>query len=116
MPDWSIKIVKQTNGKTVFVPDLKGAKPGDPLTVWVDDLVSWNNTTNDTHQITASNGTDSFTTDEIQAGYPSTPLYDVAPPSGKNPPTTWTVNYSCVLHPKETGKIIATPVGGLETP
>lgn len=115
MPDWSIKIVEKPDGKTVFIPDLKGAKPGDPLKVWIDDLVSWNNTTDTAHQITASNGTDTFMTYNIPAGQPSEPLYDVAQPSGNDPPETWTVNYSCTYHPNEKGQILAGPVGGVET-
>ena len=73
MQEWSIKIVKQANGKTVFVPDVTGAKPGDPLQAHQDDLVSWNNTTKTKHQIQMSNGTDTFTTDPIPAGQPSSP-------------------------------------------
>jgi len=49
MPDWSIKIVS-TDAGAAFVPGLQGAKPGDPLQAQQDDLVTWNNTTDETHQ------------------------------------------------------------------
>jgi hypothetical protein len=49
MPDWSIKIIPNPIGiagqPAFLVPDLVGAKPGDPLRVQEDDLVSWNNET-----------------------------------------------------------------------
>jgi hypothetical protein len=51
MPDWSIKIVPApAGGGAAFQPDVQGAKPGDPLNAQQDDLVSWNNTTQETHQ------------------------------------------------------------------
>jgi hypothetical protein len=53
MPDWSIKIVPAepptTDVPAAFVPDLSGAQPGAPLTAQVDDIVTWNNTTNEDH-------------------------------------------------------------------
>ena len=49
MPDWSIKIIPSAHG-AAFVPDLHGAQPGDPLRTQQDDLVTWNNTTRDSHQ------------------------------------------------------------------
>lgn len=54
MPDWSIKIIpnpKPVAGQpALLVPDLVGAKPGDPLQAQEDDLVSWNNTTGTAYQ------------------------------------------------------------------
>ncbi|MGH9823154.1 MAG: cupredoxin domain-containing protein [Blastocatellia bacterium] len=105
MADWSIKIVPGSDEAAEFVPDLKGYQAGDPLPAQQDDLVSWNNTTNKTHQITAVPPTNSptgyleFTTDPIPAGESSRPSYDVAP---------GTVNYFCKLHDNEKGTIIAT--------
>ena len=61
MPDWSIKIVPAENPTTdvpaAFVPDLSGAQPGTPLTAQVDDIVTWNNTTNAVPTSFAVNGT-----------------------------------------------------------
>ena len=48
MPDWSIKITN-VGGTPAFVPDLIGAKPGLALVAQVDDLVTWNNTTDQPH-------------------------------------------------------------------
>ena len=54
MPDWSIKIIPNRSGiagqPALLVPDLVGAKPGDPLQVQEDDLVSWNNETGQPYQ------------------------------------------------------------------
>jgi len=51
MPVWSIKIVATPSGQpAAFQPDLPGAKPGDPLNVLSGDLVTWNNTTDETYQ------------------------------------------------------------------
>lgn len=48
MPDWSVMIVPASGKPGVnaaFQPDIKGAKPGQPLRVVQYDNVSWNNTT-----------------------------------------------------------------------
>ena len=122
MPDWSIKIVSTGSGAgAAFVPDLVGAKPGDPLQAQQDDLVTWNNTTKQTHQPwpTDSNykplpdsqvprGSTNYLSDPIPAGQSSRPSYDVAQPSGS--PQSWTVYYCCKQHPTERGKIIATVI------
>jgi hypothetical protein len=108
--DWSIKIV-QADGGAAFVPDLQGAKPGDPLQTQQDDLVTWNNTTDDTHQPWPSDagynplpdaqvlprGSASYLSDPIPPQGSSRPSYDVAQPAGK--PAAWTVYYCCKLHP-----------------
>ena len=51
--DWSVKIVPAANptptAPAAFQPDLMGSKPGDPLKVLDDDLVTWNNTTAQEH-------------------------------------------------------------------
>jgi hypothetical protein len=124
MPDWSIKIVPSGTGAgAAFVPDLKGAKPGDPLPAQQDDLVTWNNTTKNTHQPwpcdehyqllpDVPRGSKEYLSDPIPAGGSSRPSYDVAQPTGLTvPPKTWKVYYRCKLHPEvdsERGTIAAT--------
>ncbi|HEY2094017.1 MAG TPA: hypothetical protein VGJ81_19250 [Thermoanaerobaculia bacterium] len=117
MPDWSIKIVPSSTGDgAAFLPDLQGKKPGDPLETLADDLVTWNNTTEDEHQPWPADDTytalpndqvlprggPNYLSDIIPAGGSSRPSYDVAQPAGPdpdNPPPTWTVYYICALHP-----------------
>ena len=108
MPDWSIKIVPSgKSGGAAFVPD--------QLDAWQDDLVSWNNTTEATHQIevveiawAAGTSTPSFVTQPIPKHGSSRPSYDVAQPSAKPSPSAWIVRYRCKLHPQEQGTIKAT--------
>ncbi len=54
MPDWSIKIIPNpaatADKPALLMPDLVGAKPGDPLEAQEDDLVSWNNETGQPYQ------------------------------------------------------------------
>ena len=88
-----------SGGTTSFSPN--------PTVVLLNDLVSWLNSTNQQHQIVASNGTDSFTSDPITVGLSSSPLYNVTQPAGNPPPQSWTVNYSCKLHPSEKGTLSA---------
>jgi len=80
MPDWSIRIIpnpSQIAGQpALLVPDLVGAKPGDPLQVQEDDLVSWNNQTGQSYQ--------PWPTD--QNGNPQTVSAAFTPPG--NPPST----------------------------
>jgi hypothetical protein len=127
MPDWSIKIVQGSSGDGAeFIPDLKGKTAGDPLECMQDDLVSWNNTTEEEHQPWPSDedynalpndqvlprGGPNYLSDIIPAGGSSRPSYDVAQPTVVPPgvvPTTWTVYYICALHPyaeSERGTII----------
>ncbi len=125
MPDWSIKIVRASSsgGGAAFQPDIPGYDPGDPLPAQEDDLVSWNNTTDDTHQPWPTDssynplseaevlprGSVNYLSDPIPGGEPSTPAYNVSAP-GSAPPT-WTVYYYCKLHPtitSERGTIEAT--------
>ena len=125
MADWSIKIVPAASGGgAAFQPDLQGYKPGQALPAQQDDLVTWNNTTNEAHQPwqTDSNYeplSDAWVAqypylylcDEIPAQQPSTPEYDVAIPGGVSAPTSWTVYYFCKVHPtreSERGTIAAT--------
>jgi hypothetical protein len=135
MPDWSIKIVPAASGGgAAFVPDLLGAQPGDPLQAQQDDLVTWNNTTSETHQPWPADenynplpdsqvlprGSAGYLSDEIPPGGSSRPSYDVAQPPlppdaphGARPPATWNVFYCCKLHPtvaSERGMIVGTAV------
>ena len=54
MPDWSIRIVpnpSQVAGQPpLLLPDLVGAKPGDPLQTQEGDIVSWNNQADQPYQ------------------------------------------------------------------
>jgi hypothetical protein len=128
MPDWSIKIVPATpapaGAAAAFVPDLKGAKPGQPLVAQVDDLVTWNNTTNDAHwpwptdqnftplpdaQVSIANG--NYLSNQIPAGGSSRPSYDAVMPK-----TGSTIFYCCKLHPQERGTITVNPIPPLRPP
>jgi len=124
MADWSIKIIPASTGNgAAFAPDIQGYGPGDALPAQQDDLVSWNNTTDDTHQPWPTDssynplseadvlprGSANYLSDPIPGGQSSRPSYDVALPSGS--PQTWTVYYFCKLHPDietERGTIAAT--------
>ena len=112
MPDWSIKIIPSPSqivgAPPLLLPDLVGAKPGDPLQVQEDDLVSWNNTTGQSYQPwpTDQNGNpltvsaaftppgkppvtppvppwfpDGYLSNMIPANRSSTPAYNVVMPS-----------------------------------
>jgi hypothetical protein len=106
MPDWSVKIVPARTGEGAsFVPDT--------IDAWQDDLVSWNNTTGETHQVelveivwAAGTSTPSFETEPIPKQGSSRPSYDVAQPSPSA--STWVVHYRCKLHPQEQATINAT--------
>ena len=126
MPDWSVKIVPLPTGEgAAFQPDLQGAVPGDPLRTMQDDLVTWNNTTGQTHQPwpagpdfspftpdQVQRGTPNYLSDPIPAGQSSRPSYDVAQPTDTTPaPATWTLYYVCAVHPNvesERGTIIGS--------
>src|SRR5260370_36450910 len=112
MADWSIKIVPAATGDgAAFVPDINGYGPGDPLPAQQDDLVSWNNTTAETHQPWPTDssynplseadvlprGSANYLSDPIPGGQSSRPSYDVAQPDSS--PQRWTVYYFCRLHP-----------------
>jgi FtsP/CotA-like multicopper oxidase with cupredoxin domain/plastocyanin len=99
MPDFSIKIVPAGSGLAGFQPDLQGSKVGDPLFVAPNSIVSWDNQTNDTHQVATSDG---YTSNEILPQYTSQTDY-VTPASGS-------VLYQCTKHKGETGSIVVQPV------
>jgi hypothetical protein len=124
MPDWSIKIVPASSGGgAAFQPNIQGYQPGQPLIAQQDDLVSWNNTTKQTHQPWQTDatytpispdpprGSVNYLSDPIPPKQSSRPSYDLAPPKGD--PPSWTVYYYCKLHPtveSERGTIEVTAV------
>jgi plastocyanin len=107
MPDWSIKIVSSDNcdGATFDPPVLNTQQ---------DDLVSWNNTTKDTHQIGLPHDpltglAEDFVSDPIPANQSSRPGYDTAPQATPEDfPVT--ITYYCLIHPSERGTIIVSAV------
>lgn len=101
MPDFSIKIVP-VGHNWGFQPDLPGAKPGDPLIVPPQSLVTWANETQASHQMEMDNG--SFATNRIYPGFSSDVAY-------VTPNTAGTITYHCSLHPKEKGSIVIQDVG-----
>jgi hypothetical protein len=120
MPDWSIKIVpvkSQIAGILAeFVPDIDGAKPGDPLQAEAGDLVSWNDTSNteahwpwlcadDSYKVSdPPPGAVYLTTEPIQPRY-SSPYFLITQPEGT------TLYYCCRYHPKERGRIVVVGFG-----
>jgi hypothetical protein len=116
MPDYLIKIVPAGSGEgAAFQPDVQGLRPGDPLPAQQDDCVSWNNTTNDTHQPWPADSNfvplpelepndPNYLSDPIPPGHSSPTNYGVAPPSGSPSAITWTVYYCCKLHPTVTSE------------
>jgi hypothetical protein len=118
MPDWSIKIVPENAKPTGFVPDLRGAKPGDPLTAEVGDIVTWNNTTSEAcwpwptdstgrplSDDKVSTATGNYLSDQIPVGSSSTPYFN---PIQALAGTTLT--YCCKLHPQVAGSIVITAI------
>jgi hypothetical protein len=123
MPDWSIKI-SVVAGNPAFVPDLIDAQPGTPLVAQVDDLVTWNNTTDQSHwpwptdssfnplpdaQVSVQLG--NYLSDSIPPGRSSRPSYDVNMPA-----TGSTIYYCCKHHPQMHGTITVTPIPSLQQP
>lgn len=121
MSDWSIKIIPNPSGiaaePALLKPDLVGAKPGDPLQVQEDDLVSWNNETNQPFQPWPTDSQynplavdgvtpppapppfpvpspDGYLSDMIPGNLSSNPAYDVVMP------TTGKTIYYCLLDAK----------------
>src|SRR6185369_9244123 len=93
MPDWSIKIIPNpsqiADQPALLVPDLVGAKPGDPLQVQEDDLVSWNNQTGQSYQ--------PWPTD--QSGNPQAVNAAFTPPPTPPPPPWFPPGYMSNLIP-----------------
>src|SRR5437588_3293844 len=109
MADWSVKIV-DIDEVVAFVPDFPNAKQGDPLQAQQDDLVSWNNITDNVHQPWETDSqynpkTSSNLSDTIPPRQSSN-WYDCAQPATN--PNTWTIYYYWSQHPsneKERGTI-----------
>jgi hypothetical protein len=90
MPNtWSIKINQNKDGTVTFEPDVPGAKPGQPLGVEPNDLVTWNNRTNHPLTLQTINPSGVYLTDPIPAGQVSDPIFSVGTFTG-------TITYSCV--------------------
>lgn len=113
MADWSIKIVPAASGSgAAFQPDLQGYAPGAPLPAQQDDLVTWANTTGQTHQPSMTDstykpitpdpvrGTKNYMSDPIPPNQSSRPSWDVIGPSRAGD-QNWTIYYFCKLHPNE---------------
>jgi len=111
MADWLVNIVSSDSGEASFVVD--GSTQGQPLDSHQDDLVTWNNQTNDEHQPWQTDSSynpldNAPLVDPIPEGEPSVP-YDCASPSQN--PQHWTVYYYCRNHPNnpnERGSINVT--------
>ena len=116
MPDWSIKIVGNPGELAKFVVDRNDVKPGDPLEAGPTDLVSCNNTTDDTHQPWPTNpdgtplppdkvprGSTYYLSDQVPPRSSSRPSWLVPQ---KAPDGGTTIFYCCLLHPKEQGQVI----------
>jgi plastocyanin len=119
--DWSINIVPASSGGgAAFVPDLHGSHAGDPLQAQQDDLVTWNNTTDDDHQPWQTDSTytpkaQSNLSALIPAGQ-SSDSYDCAQPNASGPaPQTWTVYYYCSRHPDNVNERGSITVAAIAT-
>lgn len=87
---WSITILDLGNGQIAFQPAVPGAQQNQPLGVSTNDLVTWNNTTNLTLTLQASNPAGLFLTDPIPPGQVSDPIFRVSGSvfyACKDPPT-----------------------------
>ena len=92
MPNtWSIIISQNPDGTVTFKPDLPTAQRGQPLGVQADDLVTWNNTTNQTLTLQSITPSGLYLTDPIPAGQVSDPIFSVS----TIPNNATTVTYSC---------------------
>jgi hypothetical protein len=77
MPNqWSITILDLGKGQIAFLPAVPGAQLNQPLGVNQGDLVTWNNTTNNTLTL-QSNPTGTFLADPIPPGKVSDPMFKV---------------------------------------
>jgi hypothetical protein len=103
--DWSIKIVQVSPGVAGFLPDVLGAQVGESLQAQQFDIVTWGNTTAETHQpVRTDNGQPLC--DPIAAGGSSAPQFVVQGAVGD------TITYTCGKHPQnpqEKGSITIVP-------
>jgi plastocyanin len=101
---WSIVIVPGAECAS-FVPDVyvpAGTEPKTALQAQVNDMVSWNNQTEQEHEIwQTSGGQVTQLTQQIDPGMSSTPGYIVTGTAG----TAGTIEYYCSIHDGETGSI-----------
>ena len=93
MPDFSVRILSTPSGVKF---DELSAPPGAGVT--------WDNTTNQKHQITYQ----TFSTNPIAPGDSSRPAYYIATDA------TGTITYYCTLHENESGTIAVTQVQPME--
>jgi plastocyanin len=117
MPDFSIIIVS-SGGKTDFKPDLPDAEVGQPLGAPQFSLVTWDNETEDSHQIAITEETsidqtrvtvDGYDSGVILPGMSSRQNYIAAAGEGTSIP------YFCKLHSGETGTIFVQGVTNMPT-
>jgi hypothetical protein len=128
MPDWSIKIVagEHPEDPAKFIVDRDDVPPGDPLVVAPNDIVCWNNTTDDTHQPWPAalpqpgqpgvplpdskvlpRGSEYYLSDPIPRNSSSRPSWIVTDTTPVSTPSgQLTMYYCCLLHPEEQGQII----------
>lgn len=100
MPNtWSIMINQNPDGTVSFKPDVAGAQAGQPLGVQPNDLVTWNNRTNQPLTLQSISPAGVYLTDPIPAGQVSSPAYAVGGTAG-------TVTYSCVNPSKQQHSIV----------
>jgi len=97
-----------------FVPDVytEDGIPPTSLLARIGDLVSWNNQTDDEHEIWITNESyapQTQATDRIRAWEPSTGYVvaqsDISPPTTTAPPPDQTIYYYCSVHTEEHGTI-----------
>lgn len=102
MADWLVNIVLNSAHKAQFVVGLPNAKQGQPLQADQDDLVSWNNQTNDQHQLWETDQNYNMLNQSSLPGLVkpgmSSETYDCAQPTWQ--PASWTIYYCCSLHPQ----------------
>jgi hypothetical protein len=130
MAVWIVKIEPGANpgDPAVFVPQLQPAGAGG-LLAEKNDVVSWSNKTDDTHEPWPTDenytpltdaqigegGSPNYLSDEIDPGHSSRPSWVVRKLAFPGPPPPpppvgngATIYYCCKLHPQERGKIIIT--------
>jgi plastocyanin len=99
--DWSIRIVAVSQTLAGFKPDVLNAQVGDMLQAQKYDIVTWGNTTNDTHQPIRDNG--QALCEPIAGGASSKPQFVVLDDPGT------TIAYTCRYHKDEKGYIKVVP-------
>lgn len=129
MPDWSIKIIPgaKPGDPAVFAVDRNDVKPGAPLVAGLNDLVSWNNTTDDVHQPWPANADYSPLPQPLPNASPDpnnsrdSPVYlsDPIPANSSSRPTWPVVNstvgngktmfYTCLMDSRMQGRIVISP-------